>query len=129
MRHLPLSALFPLFLAAVMLLSSTGCADSVRKVSESSLRNATARGAAEELRGLGYTIRKGMRCRTLSADTMAVVRVQCLGRTTRDEPVRVDATASDAGSAHPRQEFVITVGGREVVRTDCLGQRCPDHGR
>jgi hypothetical protein len=70
-----------------------------------------------------------MRCRTLSADTMAVVRVQCLGRTTRDEPVRVDAVASDAGSAHPRQEFVITVGGREVVRTSCLGQGCQDRDR
>jgi hypothetical protein len=105
------------------------CTNPVRKVSESSLRNATARGATEEMRGLGYTIRKGMRCRTLSADTMSVVRVQCLGRTTRDEPVRVDAVASDAGSAHPRQEFVITVSGREVVRTHCLGQGCQDHDR
>jgi hypothetical protein len=108
---------------------SAGCTDPVRKVAESSLRNATARGATEEMRGLGYTIRKGMRCRTLSADTMSVVRVQCLGRTTRDEPVRVDAVASDAGSAHPRQEFVITVSGREVVRTHCLGRACQDHDR
>lgn len=105
------------------------CTNPVRKVSESSLRNATARGATEEMRGLGYTIRKGMRCRTLSADTMSVVRVQCLGSTTRNEPVRVDAVASDAGSAHPRQEFVITVSGREVVRTHCLGQGCQDHDR
>ena len=108
---------------------AAGCTDPVRKVSESSLRNATARGATEEMRGLGYTIRKGMRCRTLSADTLSVVRVQCLGRTTRNEPVRVDAVASDAGSAHPRQEFVITVGGREVVRTHCLGQGCQDRDR
>jgi hypothetical protein len=111
------------------LLTVAGCTDPVRKVSESSLRNATARGATEEMRGLGYEIRKGMRCRTLSADTMSVVRVQCVGRTTRDEPVRVDAVAFSAGSAHPRQEFVIKVGGREVVRTPCLGQGCQDRDR
>jgi hypothetical protein len=113
----------------VLLLALAGCTDPVRKVSESSLRNATARGVTEEMRGLGYTVKKGMRCRTLSADTLSVVRVQCLGRTTRDEPVRVEAVASDAASAHPRQQFVITVGGREVVRTSCLGQGCQDHDR
>ena len=118
-----------LLVSLLALLLVAGCTDPVRKVSESSLRNATARGATEEMRGLGYTIRKGMRCRTLSADTMSVVRVQCLGRTTHDEPVRVDAVASDAGSAHPRQEFVITVDGREVVRTSCLGQGCQDRDR
>jgi hypothetical protein len=116
-------------LVLLALLVVAGCTDPVRKVSESSLRNATARGATEEMRGLGYEIKKGMRCRTLSADTMSVVRVQCVGRTTRDEPVRVDAVASDAGSAHPRQEFVIRVGGREVVRTPCLGQGCQDRDR
>lgn len=119
--------LVPLIVLLSLLVAA--CTNPVRKVSESSLRNATARGATEEMRGLGYTIRKGMRCRTLSADTMSVVRVQCLGRTTRDEPVRVDATAFDAESAHPRQEFVITVSGREIVRTHCLGQGCEDHDR
>jgi hypothetical protein len=118
-----------LLLLVTLLLGPEACADPARKVSESSLRNATARGATEEMRGLGYTIKKGMRCRTLSADTMAVVRVQCVGRTTRDEPVRVDGVASDAGSAHPHQEFVITVSGREVVRTSCLGRRCQDRHR
>lgn len=116
-------------LIVLLLLLAAACTNPVRKVSESSLRNATARGATEEMRGLGYTIRRGMRCRTLSADTMSVVRVQCRGRTTRDEPVRVDATAFDAESAHPRQEFVITVSGREIVRTHCLGQGCEDHDR
>jgi hypothetical protein len=114
-------------LVAVLVIG--GCADPVRKISESSLRNATARGVTEEMHGLGYPIRKGMRCRTLSADTLSVVRVQCAGRTTRNEPVRVDAVASDASSAHPRQEFVITVSGREVVRTSCLGQGCQDRAR
>ncbi len=105
------------------------CTNPVRTVSESSLRNATARGAAEEMRGLGYPIKKGLRCRTLSADTMSVIRVRCVGRTTRDEPVRVDAVASDAASPNPRQEFVITVGGRPIVRTSCLGRGCQDRHR
>ncbi len=119
----------PLVCVLVMAVSPAACTNPARKISESSLRNATARGAAEELRGLGYVIRKGMRCRTLSADTMSVVRVQCTGRTTREEPVRVDGVASDAGSANPRQEFVITVGGREVVRAPCLGRGCEDRRR
>jgi hypothetical protein len=116
-------------LGTLGVLAPAACTDPVRKVSESSLRNATARGATEEMRGLGYVIKKGMRCRTLSADTMSVVRVQCVGRTTRDEPVRVEGVASDAGSTNPRQEFVITVAGREVVRTSCLGQGCQDRHR
>lgn len=119
----------PLVCVLVMSVSPAACTNPARKVSESSLRNATARGAVEELRGLGYVVRKGMRCRTLSADTMSVVRVQCTGRTTRGELVRVDGVASDAGSAHPRQEFVITVGGREIVRAPCLGRGCADHHR
>lgn len=116
-------------IALVASISPAACTNPARKVSESSLRNATARGATEEMRGLGYVIRKGMRCRTLSADTMSVVRVQCVGRTTRDEPVRVDGVASDAGSANPRQEFVITVSGREVVRSPCLGRGCRERRR
>ena len=110
----------------LMMLPLAACAAPVRKVSESSLRNATARAATEEMRGVGYTIKRGMRCRTLSADAMSVVRVQCSGRTTLEEPVRVDAVAYDANAAHPRQEFVIKVSGREVVRTRCLGQGCQD---
>jgi hypothetical protein len=101
-----------------------GCGEPVRKVSESSLRNATARGAADAMRGIGYTIKNGIQCHTLSPDSLSVVRVRCAGRTTRGEPVRVDAVARDADAPHPRQEFVITVAGREVIRTPCLGQGC-----
>jgi hypothetical protein len=113
-------------LAVVALFAVFGCAEPVRKISETSLRNATARGAADEMRGLGYTIKSGMRCRTLSPESLSVVRVRCVGRTTREQPVRVDAVAYDANAAHPRQEFVITVAGRAVIRTPCLGQGCRD---
>jgi hypothetical protein len=42
-----------LAVSLVVLAVAAGCTDPVRKVSESSLRNATARGATEEMRGLG----------------------------------------------------------------------------
>jgi hypothetical protein len=112
--------------ALVAVLVVFGCGAPVRKVSESSLRNATARGAADEMRALGYPIKSRMRCRTLSPDSPSVVRVRCAGRTIREEPVRVEAVAYDANAAHPRQQFVITVAGREVIRAPCLGQSCRD---
>lgn len=112
-------------LAMIMLLGPAACNDPVRKVSESSLRNATARGTADELRGIGYAVRN-VRCQTLSGDLLAVIRVRCAGRTAQDAPVRVDAVAYQANSAHPRQEYLITVAGREVVRRPCLGQGCQD---
>ncbi|WP_433180544.1 hypothetical protein [Actinoallomurus sp. CA-150999] len=115
-----------LVLIALLALFAGSCGDPVRKVSESSLLNATAKGTADELRGIGYAVRSRMNCRTLSADTLSVVRVRCVGRTVRGEPVRVDAVAYEAGSAHPRQDYVITVSGREVVRRPCLGQGCLD---
>lgn len=111
-------------IALVVALLAAGCAEPVRKISDGSLRNATARGAADAIRGIGYKISGGMRCRTLSPESPSVVRVRCVGRTTGDEPVRVDAVAHDATTAHPRQEFVITVAGHEVMRTPCLGQGC-----
>ncbi|GAA4633986.1 hypothetical protein GCM10023196_073730 [Actinoallomurus vinaceus] len=119
---------FAFVLITLIALLAGSCGDPVRKVSESSLLNATAKGAADELRGIGYTVRARMDCRTLSADTLSVVRVRCVGRTNRNEPVRVDAVAYEAGSVHPRQDYVITVSGREVVRRPCLGQGCQDPG-
>lgn len=110
--------------AAVLLVF--GCAQPVRKISDGSLRNATARGAADAMRRIGYRIKSGMRCRTLSPESPSVVRIRCLGRTIGEEPVRVEAVARDANAAHPRQEFVITVAGREVIRAPCLGQSCQD---
>ena len=109
---------------AVLLACGAG-ADPVRKVSESSLRNATATEATGALRGLGCTVR-GIRCRTPSAERIAVVRVTCTGRSSRGEPVRVDGVAYQAGSAHSRQEYVIRAAGREVARRPCLGQTCGD---
>lgn len=105
-----------------------GCQNPERQVSEGSLRTATANGAAAELAGLGYQLRNRLDCRLPAGTTMQVVRVRCLGQTTAGQPVRVDGVAYDADTRHPRQEFVIAVAGREVLRKPCLGEGCGDPG-
>jgi hypothetical protein len=103
----------------------TSCQDPARTVSEGSLRNATATGAATELHALGHPIEDRLTCRMPASGTLAVVRVRCVGRTAAGEPVRVDAVAHGADTRHPRQEFVIAVAGRVVLRKSCLGAGCP----
>jgi hypothetical protein len=107
----------------------TSCQDPERQVSDGSLRNATANGAATELAGLGYRLKDRLDCRIPASSTLSVVRVWCDGRTAGGEPVRVDAVAYDANTSHPRQEFVIDVAGHEVLRKPCLGAGCRNASR
>jgi hypothetical protein len=102
----------------------TGCRNPVVTVSDGSLRNATANGAAAELRGREYRLRHRLSCRTPAGNTSRVVRVHCEGTTVDGLLVRVDGVAYDADTRRPRQEFVIAVSGREVVRAPCLGLGC-----
>jgi hypothetical protein len=102
----------------------TSCQDPSRQVSEGSLRNATANGAAAELQRLGYRLKERLNCQIPRNSTMAVARVGCAGETVRGLPVRVDAVAYDADTRHPQQDFVITVAGHEVLRKPCLGEGC-----
>jgi hypothetical protein len=117
-------------LATLLLVGSgpliTGCQAPERQISEGTLRNATANGAAAELAGLGYRLENRLDCRIPATSTLAVVRVWCAGQTDGGRPVRVDAVAYDADTSHPRQEFVIDVAGQEVVRKPCLGAGCRD---
>jgi hypothetical protein len=106
-----------------------GCQDPARTVSEGALRNATATGAATELHALGYRVEDRLACRIPASSTLSVVRVVCVGRTAAGQPVRVDAVACDADTRHPRQEFVIAVAGREVLRKPCLGAGCGGRSR
>jgi hypothetical protein len=106
----------------------TSCQNPSRQVSDGSLRIATANGAAAELAGLGYRLRSRLDCRIPPGSTLAVVRVWCDGETAGGQPVRVDAIAYEANTRHPRQEFVIDVAGREVLRKPCLGEGCRDAG-
>jgi hypothetical protein len=104
----------------------TSCQDPSRQVSDGSLRNATANGAATELAGLGYRLKSRLDCRIPPGSTPAVVRVWCVGQTVGGQPVRVDSVAYDANTRHPRQQFVIDVAGHEVLRKPCLGEGCRD---
>jgi hypothetical protein len=119
-------ALTLLLCAAGMLISS--CQNPSRTVSEGSLRNATATGAATELHALGYRLKNRLNCQIPGTSTLAVVRVWCVGQTVAGQPVRVDAVAYDADTRHPRQQFVIAVAGRAVLRKPCLAEGCRRDG-
>ena len=43
---------------------------------------------------------------------------------TAGEPVTVDGVAYNADTDRPRETYVVTVGGREVLRKGCLGLGC-----
>jgi hypothetical protein len=121
----PLSAVMTLFLGAIGMLL-TACQNPTVTLSDGALRNATASGTAAELKGIGYRLRNRLKCHTPASNTPQVVRVHCEGMTTEGQPVRVEGVAYDADTRHPRQEFVILVGGREVIRKSCLGLGCKD---
>jgi hypothetical protein len=126
----PLSAVIGLsILAAIgagIEVAGTGCQDPTVTVSDGALRNATANGAAAELKGLGYRLRHRPSCRTPAGNTRRTVRVHCEGQTTDGRRVRVEGVAYDAESRHPRQHFVIQVAGHVVLRKSCLGLGCRD---
>lgn len=111
------------YLALILLvLSLCGCGV-MREISAQSFRNATTTGAKTELRRLGYRVRD-LHCRLPRGNTLSVVRVNCSGRTVHGQAVVVTGVARDAETAHPDQDFVITVGGREVLHKPCLGVGC-----
>ncbi|GAA2082894.1 hypothetical protein [Actinomadura alba] len=110
-------------LATALTVSLCGCGVA-REISTQSFRNAVATGAEAELRGLGYHVRGTLDCTLPPGGGMAVVRVSCTGRTIDGRPVSVTGIAWNADSAHPRQEYVIKVAGRGVLRRSCLGRGC-----
>jgi hypothetical protein len=120
----PLSVMIATLVVVVIGMLITSCQNPSRQVSEGSLRNATANGAAAELQRLGYRLKERLSCHIPQSSTMAVVRVGCAGETIRGLPVRVDGVAYDADTRHPRQDFVISVAGREVLHKPCLGEGC-----
>lgn len=104
-------------------LSVSGC-EPMARISDGSLRNATAAGAAGELRRLGHQPKGVLRCETPASNTRSVVRIDCRGRTAAGEPIEVTGAAHDADTPHPQESYVIKVGGREVLRTNCLDSGC-----
>ncbi|MEO5877440.1 MAG: hypothetical protein ABIS86_10300 [Streptosporangiaceae bacterium] len=116
-------------LLLVLAVAVAGCAEErtvTERISEGALRVATANGSAAELRTLGYLVQGKITCVTPAGNTRALVRVECTGTTVDRQPIRVEAVAREADTYHPEQEFVITVGGAEVLRTDCLDTGCKE---
>jgi hypothetical protein len=112
-----------MLLTVLMILGLCGCG-AMRDISEKAFGTATATGARTELGRSGHPVRGTIACTLPRDNTPSVVRVHCTGRTVRGEPIRVRGIARDADTPNPRQEFVVTVAGREVLRKACLGLGC-----
>lgn len=103
-----------------------GCADAedvTERVSEGSLKIAVRNGVAAELAERGFRPRD-LACRTVPGATLARVEVRCAGATAEGLPITVDGVAEKADTPDPRQSYVVRVGGREVLRQDCLAAGC-----
>lgn len=105
-------------------LALSGCRVAER-VSEGAYRHAVADGSAAELRERGYHLAEPPSCGQVRG-TLAVVHVTCHGRTADGRPILVTGMATEANTRHPREEYVISVGGRVAVRTPCLSLGCKD---
>ncbi|MFC9976260.1 hypothetical protein ACFVH6_35745 [Spirillospora sp. NPDC127200] len=111
--------------ALVAMVSLSGC-ELMQRISEGAYRNAVTDGVVKELDDRGVRLRARPECGSLESGPADTVRITCTAVTTAGEPVRVTGGAADAGARHPRELFVITVGGREVLRRDCLGLGCAE---
>ncbi|MEU8797186.1 hypothetical protein [Spirillospora sp. NPDC048819] len=110
-------------LAALLALTVSGC-ETTQRISEGAYRNAVTGGTVDELKAQGIELRKRPDCKTPETETRSVVRVNCTAHTWTGEPVTVDGVAYRADTGRPHESYVVTVGGREVVRKDCLGAGC-----
>ncbi|MGP4021802.1 hypothetical protein [Actinomadura sp. 3N407] len=120
MRRPPAAMLAALL---VLVLGASGC-ETTQRISEGAYRNAVTGGTVEELKAQGIELRKRPDCKTPDIKTRSVVRVNCTARTWTGEPVTVDGVVHRADTRRPRESYIVTVGGREVLRKDCLGAGC-----
>ncbi|QXJ24145.1 hypothetical protein AGRA3207_005409 [Actinomadura graeca] len=95
----------------------------MQRISDGSYNNAVTDGVVAELHDRGVRLDGRPSCTTQDSGT-SVVHVQCTARTSTGEPVEVTGVADDADTRRPRETYVVTVGGREVLRKDCLGLGC-----
>lgn len=106
-----------------LVLALSGCGV-MQKISVGAYKNAVADGAVAELTELGIKVDGRPECRTSDAGSTDVFRIGCTGRTAKGEPVVIRGDVTDAESSNPIESYVITVGGRVVLRKDCLGLGC-----
>ncbi|TDB84418.1 hypothetical protein E1264_24660 [Actinomadura sp. KC216] len=107
----------------LVLLTVTGC-DMAQGISEGAYRNAVSDGVEDELKGQGIELQDRPLCTTQQGGGDSVVRVRCTALTRTSEPVTVHGVAYEAHTVRPRESYVVTVAGREVLRKDCLSQGC-----
>ncbi|MFA1543365.1 hypothetical protein [Actinomadura monticuli] len=122
MRRAPAVAL-----AVLLALTMSGC-KVMQRISEGAYKNAVTDGTVDELKSRGIELRERPSCTSPGANTDSVVRLSCTARTTTGEPVTVEGVAHDADTGRPRETYVITVGGREILRKSCLGLGCDGPG-
>ncbi|MFG2006422.1 hypothetical protein ACGFNU_45480 [Spirillospora sp. NPDC048911] len=111
-------------LAALLVFALSGC-DLMQRISDGAYRNAVTDGTIAELRKRGVRLDGRPSCEMPSTGSESVVRVRCTGRTVAGLPVEVSGEATQADTERPREQYLITVGGKTVVDQDCLGLGCP----
>jgi hypothetical protein len=110
-----------LVVAVVLGATLSGC-KVMQRISEESYRNAVTDGVVAELKKRDVRLKARPSCRT--PKTGDTVRVSCTAETKAGQPVVVTGTARDADSAHPVEDYTVTVAGRTVLDQGCLGLGC-----
>jgi hypothetical protein len=110
-------------MAALLAFSLSGC-EMMTRISDGAYRTAVTDGSIRELKEHGIRLDGRPDCSSPKSRPGSVVVIDCTGRTAGGEPVVVTGRTTAAESAHPRERYVITVGGRQVIDKDCLGQGC-----
>ncbi|WP_433476871.1 hypothetical protein ACQPZP_07315 [Spirillospora sp. CA-142024] len=123
MRRVP-----AVLLAVLLAVTMSGC-KVMQRISDGAYRNAVADGVVDELKARGIELEARPTCESPGRESDSVVRVGCTARTMTGEPVKVEGVALNADTADPRESYVVTVGGREVLRKDCLGLGCDQQNR
>ncbi len=110
-------------------LSVVGCDDPSRTISLNAYRNAVSTGTVDVLDARGISLRAAPACATHGARDAATgggFAVRCTASTTGGAPVTVAGSVSHVGTPRQSEDYVITVAGRTVVTTTCLGTTCRD---
>ena len=110
-------------MAVVLAVALSGC-KVMQRISEGAYRNAVSDGVVDDLKTEGIALRERPNCTSPKGESNSVVRVTCTARTREGEPVTVTGVAYDADTDRPRESYVVTVSGREVLRKECLGLGC-----
>ncbi|TDD35729.1 hypothetical protein E1287_12985 [Actinomadura sp. KC06] len=111
-------------LAVLLALPLVAGCEVTQRISEGAYRNAVSDGVENELQRQGIELQERPLCTTPQTSADSVVRVNCTALTQTSEPVIVRGVAYNADTVRPRESYVVTVAGREVLRKNCLSLGC-----